>query len=51
MLTELLCRQEPIKLFTQLSKDKAYEVPNELLQNFTSAHAGAFKCHTVTNAG
>jgi hypothetical protein len=35
IFTALLCRQDPIKLFTQLHTDTTYAVPNKFLHNFT----------------
>jgi len=51
MFTALLCRQDAIKLFTQLHTDTTYAVPNEFLHNFTFSQAGKFKCQTVMTAG
>ena len=46
VFTALSCRQEPIRLFTQLRKDEAYAVPKKFLKNFTFSQAGTIKWHT-----
>jgi hypothetical protein len=51
MFTALSCRQDPIKLFTQLHTNTTCAVPNEFLHNFIFSQATTFKCHTVMTAG
>ena len=51
MFTALLCRQDAIKLFTQLHTDTTNAVSNEFLHNFTFSQAQDFKYFPVMTAG